>query len=107
MLRLCQQWFGTPIPSAATQLMTASDEQAPRLADIATPHRSPTAKFWLNLRYLPSWRQRFSALGRAIFPRPTYMRQRYQIQHPLLLPLAYGRRWANALRLALTSRRSK
>jgi hypothetical protein len=48
---------------------------------------------WVSLAGLPGWRSRLSYLRASLFPPAAYMRQRYGIRHPALLPLVYVRRW--------------
>lgn len=107
MLRLCQTWFGTPLPPAAAALLLETDEQAARLADIAQPDRSTAGKVWLNLRYMTGRRRRLAALLRILLPRPAYMRGRYHVRHPLLLPFAYARRWWRGAVLAARGWRAR
>jgi hypothetical protein len=47
---------------------------------------------------MPGWRQRVRFARTNLFPSAAYMRQRYQIKHPLLLPLYYPYRWLRGLR---------
>jgi hypothetical protein len=54
----------------------------------------PVAKrFWADLVTAPDWRSRLRYAWRSLFPTTNYMRQRYQINHAILLPFYYPYRW--------------
>lgn len=54
-------------------------------------------RFWSDLRALPDWRQRLRFARTNLFPSVQYMRERYRISHPLLLPIYYPYRWCRGL----------
>ena len=49
-------------------------------------------------RFLSRWSERLGYAWTHLFPSAAYMRQRYDIPHPLLLPLYYPYRWFRGLR---------
>ena len=46
---------------------------------------------------MPDWRQRLHFARANVFPSADYMRQRYGVRHPLLLPIYYPWRWLRGL----------
>lgn len=55
-------------------------------------------RFLADLGSMPGWRRRLRFARTHLFPSASYMRQRYRIRHPLLLPLYYPYRWLRGLR---------
>ncbi len=52
----------------------------------------------LTLRSLPTWQLRLQYIFKnLLFPSTGYMRQRYNIRYPLLLPFYYPHRWWNGV----------
>jgi len=60
--------------------------------------RATGRRFWSDLRAIPGWRQRLRFARTHLLPSAAYMRRRYGIAHPLLLPLYYPYRWLRGLR---------
>jgi hypothetical protein len=56
------------------------------------------ARFWTDLAGITGWRQRLRFARTNLFPSAAYLRQRYAIPHPLLVPLYYPYRWWRGLR---------
>ena len=54
-------------------------------------------RFWADLRAIPDWGRRLRFARTNLFPSSEYMRQRYGIPHPLLLPAYYPYRWYRGL----------
>jgi hypothetical protein len=62
------------------------------------PDRSAGSRFLADLRSMTDWGRRLRFAGIHLFPSASYMRQRYRIRHPLLLPFYYPYRWLRGLR---------
>ncbi len=60
---------------------------------LTTAERPVAQRFWVDLATTTSWRRRLDYAWQNIFPSPDYMRRRYTINRPLLLPLYYPYRW--------------
>ena len=103
LTRLSDEW-GAPIPAAVCARLRAlqpSKDEA-RTFQWRTPaRRSVAQRFWADVRSMPGWRRRLHFTWTLLFPSPAYMRERYQVTHPVLLPLYYPYRWARGLRSAL------
>jgi hypothetical protein len=59
--------------------------------------RPVAQRFWVDLATSASWKQRLEYAWRNLFPRPAYMRQRYQIKNRYLLPFYYPIRWLKGI----------
>lgn len=93
---LADEW-GVPVPTAVLNQLAArtpSPAEQALVAELAMPDRPVIRRFWTDLKGLPGWRRRADYALRQMFPSQAYMRERYAIAHPLLLPLAYPYRWA-------------
>ena len=55
-------------------------------------------RFWADLSSMTGWSRRLRFAATQLFPSAAYMRQRYAIRNPLLLPLYYPYRWLRGLR---------
>lgn len=66
-------------------------------AQLTTPARPVAQRFFTDLASMPGWRQRWAYAWENIFPAPAYIRDRYHVAHPLLLPFAYLWRWVRGL----------
>lgn len=89
-----------PVPAAAvTQLrrLRPSPAEVRAFRRLTSHHRPVLRRFWDDLSAIPGWRRRFHYALLQLFPSPTYMRQRYALPHPWLLPVAYPYRWALGL----------
>jgi len=76
-------------PSAAEQRVNAW---------LTSPARPPAQRLWADLVSLPTWSLRLRFLRTNLIPSATYMRERYQIRNPLLLPFYYPYRWYRGVR---------
>jgi hypothetical protein len=99
-------WLGAPVPEEVqarlNRLHPSPTEE--RVFSRLTAGRRPVARrFRDDLASLSGWRRlRYAFIN--LFPSPTYMRWRYDIPHPLLVPLYYPYRWWLGLRSALRAR---
>jgi hypothetical protein len=101
-------------PAALRELATlgyATDQPFGYFGEVAAPWTGIEGS-WISLAGLPDWRSRLSFLRAHLFPPAAYMRHRYGLRHPVLLPLAYVWRWlvgagsGLAVAAALVRRRS-
>jgi hypothetical protein len=93
--RAVDEW-GAAIPAGvlhALRSLRESPMEQRIFADLTAAQRSPRQRFWSDLTSMSDWRQRLRFARMNLFPSPTYMRQRYAIAHPLLIPLYYPYRW--------------
>lgn len=92
--------FGAPVPPEVLRRLPAlpvSDPERLTFQRLMDPHQSG-ARLTLNfLLGLPGWREKLRYALTSAFPSPAYMRQRYRIPHPLLLPFYYPYRWITGL----------
>jgi hypothetical protein len=98
--RLADGW-NVPIPAGVlarlAELKPSAEEE--RLVHWMTiPGRTVEVEVWSNLFSLSGWGERARYLAAKLFPAPEYMRQRYSVGHPALLPLYYPYRWWIGLR---------
>lgn len=77
--------------------LQASAREAQLYAQLTAPARPVAQRFFTDLASMPGWRQRWAYAWENIFPAPAYIRDRYQVAHPLLLPFAYLWRWVRGL----------
>jgi hypothetical protein len=98
-LELCQKWFNTPLPEAAFALLahTSDPQQQAFFQQMVVPQQSSAGKVWVDLQGIPGTGTRFIYLRQKLLPNPSYMKERYQISSPLLLPFYYIRRWGKAI----------
>ena len=104
--RVAADWQ-VPIPAAALNRLQAlhpSREEARVFAQLTADSRPVARRFWNDLTAMPTWADRLRFAWANLFPSPAYMRQHYQVPHPLLLPLYYPYRWYLGLRSALSPR---
>lgn len=99
LMELAEHW-DAPVPAAVVAALRAvqpSPEETWVAARMAAPHRSAGQRFWADLVSISDWnaRRRFALAN--LFPSAAYMRARYAIRHPLLLPLYYPYRWLRGL----------
>lgn len=93
--RAADEW-GAPIPADvlhALSTMSESTVEQRIFAERTTEQRSPRQRFWSDLTTMSDWRQRLRFARTNLFPSPAYMRRRYAIAHPLLVPFYYPYRW--------------
>lgn len=92
---------GAPIPAAVAarlrQLQPSAGERR-AVGYMTAPARGVAQRFWADLASMGGWRARFGYAWTHLFPSAEYMRQRYGIRHPLLMPLYYPYRWLRGLR---------
>jgi hypothetical protein len=92
--------WGAPVPAdVLAALREPSDaRQAERLYEQLSVIRSPGQRFLTDFATTAGWRQRLRYARTNLFPSAAYMRARYEIRHPLLVPLYYPYRWWRGLR---------
>lgn len=101
--RVAQEW-AAPIPSAVLmrlQGLRPSRHEARIHARLTGPDQGVGARFWTDLASTAGWRARLRFAWINLFPSSAYMRHRYGIGHPLLVPLYYPYRWFLGLRSLL------
>jgi hypothetical protein len=62
-------------------------------ASLTIENASVAQRLWADLRSMPNGSLRLRYALASLFPPPAYMRERYRIAHPWLLPLYYPYRW--------------
>jgi Uncharacterised nucleotidyltransferase len=100
LTRVVEEW-GATIPAealAAVRALPYSRAEERVFRWLTSPQRPARQRFWADLASMPGWRQRLRFGRTHLFPSAAYMRQRYRIAHPLLLPLYYPYRWLRGLR---------
>lgn len=103
--RLNDQW-GIPIPESAYQaIQSAQPSRTERWVFAHRPRsdRSVGQGLWDDLISAPAWDFRIHYALAKLFPAPAYMRQRYKIGHPVMLPLYYIYRWYLGIRSVFQS----
>lgn len=99
LTHLAAEW-NAPIPAealrrfAAARPSPAEADLFPRLSGEATAGQ----RFWTDLHSMANWRQGLHFARTNLLPSPAYMRGRYGIRHPWLVPLYYPYRWLRGLR---------
>jgi Uncharacterised nucleotidyltransferase len=95
LLRVADEW-GAPIPPVVLEALRGMRESPAErriFAELTAGQRSPRQRFWSDLTSMSDWRQRWRFARTNLVPSPDYMRRRYAIAHPLLVPLSYPYRW--------------
>lgn len=95
LVRAAHEW-GAAIPADvlhSLRNLPASPVEERVFADLTAAQRSPRDRLWSDLTSMSDWRQRLRFARTNLFPSPAYMRQRYAIAHPLLIPFYYPYRW--------------
>lgn len=85
-----------PVPAdvlARLDRMTPSRAEEQVFSWLTGERRPVLERFWADLATMPNWTERLSYALRQLFPSYRYMRHRYAISHPLLLPFYYPYRW--------------
>ena len=93
--RAVDEW-GAAIPAdvlLALRSLRESPLERRVFADLTAAQRSPRQRFWSDLTSMSDWRQRLRFARTNVVPSPAYMRRRYAIAHPLLIPFYYPYRW--------------
>jgi hypothetical protein len=60
---------------------------------LTAAERPIAQRFWADLATSSSWPRRLNYAWHSLLPSPDYMRRRYNINQPLLLPIYYPYRW--------------
>lgn len=92
--------FGAPVPPDVLRRLPALPVSSPErltFQRMMDPHQSGASLTLNFLLGLPGWREKMRYALTSAFPSPAYMRQRYHISHPLLLPFYYPYRWITGL----------
>jgi hypothetical protein len=100
LARLAEEW-DAPVPAEVLATLRAqqpSREERRVVADLTAPVRPAGQRFWSDLASMPGWRRRLRFARTHLFPSVAYMRRRYRITHPVLLPFYYPYRWLRGLR---------
>lgn len=85
-----------PIPDAVLHQLSALQPSPAEMrvySWLSKPVRPVVQRFWSDLISMPDWRSRLRYGVHNLFPSAAYMRQRYNITRPLLLPFYYPYRW--------------
>ena len=99
LLRVERDW-GAPIPARTMERLwrlQPSREEARVFAAVVGQQRTQTTKAVLAMQHMSNWRERLRFALVRVLPSPSYMRWRYGLRSPLLVPLAYPYRWFTAL----------
>jgi hypothetical protein len=64
---------------------------------LTADERGVAQRFWTDLASMDRWGERLGYTLTHLFPSAAYMRERYRIRHPLLLPFYYPYRWFRGL----------
>ena len=90
-----------PVPAAVVErlrrLQPSRDEQRITAYLTATDRRAGR-RFWTDLASMNHAAARLGYAWMHLFPSAAYMRARYHVRHPVLLPLYYPYRWLRGLR---------
>ncbi|MDX2170755.1 MAG: nucleotidyltransferase family protein [Deltaproteobacteria bacterium] len=95
LTELAVQWQA-PVPPAvlaALQRCEPRPQEAWLFDRLAGAPRPAGERFWTDLVSTVGWGARWRFAVAHLFPTAAYMRQRYAIRHPLLVPLYYPYRW--------------
>lgn len=105
--RVAHGWQAPVPPAVLEELaqMSPSRAEARLIARLDAGHRPAGRRLWDDLADTPSWGRRLRMAWVHLFPTAAYMRRRYGIGHPLLVPLYYPYRWLLGLRGLLFPRR--
>lgn len=98
--RVAHEW-AAPVPPRVLEALLRAPASSRQLKVFGwmTARRPPAAiRLWGDLASMSDWRAQLHFAYANLFPSRTYMRRRYTISHPLLVPLAYPYRWFIGLR---------
>ena len=90
-LTLAEQWFRTAVPADVMEALAVRDEAEPSEAYLGGQLRQVDV-LWSDLKTLGRWRDRWQLVRQHLFPPGAYMRERYGLSNPLLLPALYAHR---------------
>ncbi len=96
---LASRW-AAPVPAdvlARLATLRPSPAEARVHAWLTASRRPVVQRFWADLASLDGWSTRLRFAATNLFPAPAYMRRRYGVRWPVLLPFAYPYRWARGL----------
>lgn len=89
-LTLIEDVWGVPVSaSVRAQLGVPSQDLANRIGMIIATAERPHIRVLRDGLSYRNWRDKLAYLFHCFFPSPTYMRARYRIAHPFLIPLYY------------------
>jgi hypothetical protein len=92
ILPAIQAEFGAPIPGTFLDSLEAIDPSPTEVEitkSIRAPERASGERFWDDLHAILTLSAKFTFAWQKIFPSWEYMRRRYNISNPFLLPLYY------------------
>lgn len=98
--------WSAPVPAPIWQrlaTMSPSPAEQRAVAWLTAAERPVAQRFWADLASLPTWPARLRFARLHLFPTAAYMRRRYAISHPALLPVYYLYRWYLGARSWLVS----
>lgn len=99
LTRAADEW-GAPVPADVLRELRAqhhSPTEQRVFTELTATQRSSRQRLWSDLRGMSKWSERVRFAISSIFPSPSYMRRRYRITNPLLLPFYYPYRWVRGL----------
>ena len=96
---LAAEWIA-PIPPEVLRRFAAARPSAAEADLFQRLSVKPAAgrRFWTDLRSMANWRQGLHFARTNLLPSAAYMRARYRISHPWLVPLYYPYRWLRGVR---------
>ncbi len=97
---LAEHWrLHQPSPALLDRLLClAPSKEEQRAFDwLSSSKRTVAQRFFADLASLSQGRARLRYALAHLFPQPAYMRERYHIPHPALLPAYYAYRWVLGL----------
>lgn len=100
LIRISEEW-GAPVPRDVLAELGAVQPSAQERrvnAWLTSENRPPSQRLWADLISLPTWPLRLRFLWTNLIPSAAYMRERYGIRNPLLLPFYYPYRWYRGIR---------
>jgi hypothetical protein len=101
IISLVSQDWQIELPSGILDRLNAlqpSDRERQIVYWLTVAERPVAQRFWVDLATSGSWRRRTKYAWQNLFPTREYMRLRYKIEQPLLLPLYYPYRWLLGIR---------
>jgi len=107
--RLASEW-SAPVPAGVLERLRAlrpSAEEVRIFSRLPRSELSVARRLWTDLSEMEGWTQRLRFAWILLFPSSAYMRGRYGVPHPLLVPLYYPYRWVRGLRSLATTQWSR
>ncbi len=100
-------WQLEPPPGIREVLaaLQPSTKESQLFQQLTAPARPVAQRFATDLASMRSWRQRLRYAWENIVPSPTYIRDRYHVSHPSLLPFYYLWRWLRGILSVLGRKR--